>query len=830
MGANQQADNLEVVISAEIQQLRSQLSAASQQIRQFEQQTNRSVDRISGAFGKLKNAIVALGIGKVLKDSFDSVRTYEANIQNLTSLMGESTNQFMGWVQTQAIAFGMAKSEAVGYGAVYSNLLRGFIQDTDTLTGYTTKLLETSAIVASATGRSMQDTLDRIRSGLLGNTEAIEDLGINVNVALIQTTRAFQQLANGRSWAQLDYNTQQQIRLLAILEQASVKYGNSVRNNVNLELARFVANIRNVTLNLGQALLPIFNSVLQILNNFASALVVVTDKFRQFMNALFGVKQSAPSASSNTGVQGIANNFVQAGTAIEESAEKAKGALATFDEVNTLNPTTAPVSTPSGGAVGGGVPLPPLDMGAINDSFEQAKIELSPKMQELVDIFSKFKDINFQPLSDSFGRLKESLDPFFELAWDGFKWALDEIIRPLTQWTIESFLPSFFDLLAAAFDVCYAAIEPFLPYLEKLWDEILKPMAEWTGDAIINFMDWLTDKLKALAAWIKENQDLIVKITAVCVTLIALWQGVKLLAFIGKVGGLGGALQLLGGKISGLVTGALTFFKGKWDSIITTLSLAKTGVMSIGSTIGSVCASAWGALKTFGGFILGGIKSLGTALVGLATNPITWVVLAIGAVITIVVLLIKHWDKVKEVAVACWQAICNTWQSFASWIDTNIVTPVGSFFTRLWDGIKTGCTAAFDTIKSVIKGAANTIITFLNKPIKALNNLLSIKLPDWLGGKSFSVRIPEIPQLARGGIVDSPTVAMIGERGKEAVVPLENTAFVDTLAAAIGQQISQRLGAGAAPQGDTIIQIDGREIARATAKPMRQEFNRLGLI
>lgn len=71
--------------------------------------------------------------------------------------------------------------------------------------------------------------------------------------------------------------------------------------------------------------------------------------------------------------------------------------------------------------------------------------------------------------------------------------------------------------------------------------------------------------------------------------------------------------------------------------------------------------------------------------------------------------------------------------------------------------------------------------------------MLSFTVPDWvpvIGGSHFGFNIPEltapqIPMLARGGIIDQPTLAMVGEKGKEAVVPLENTAFADSIANAI---------------------------------------------
>ena len=50
----------------------------------------------------------------------------------------------------------------------------------------TQELLQASSVIASATGRSMEDVMDRIRSGLLGITQAIDDLGVNANVALLE--------------------------------------------------------------------------------------------------------------------------------------------------------------------------------------------------------------------------------------------------------------------------------------------------------------------------------------------------------------------------------------------------------------------------------------------------------------------------------------------------------------------------------------------------------------------------------------------------------------------------------------------------------------------
>jgi hypothetical protein len=130
----------------------------------------------------------------------------------------------------------------------------------------------------------------------------------------------------------------------------------------------------------------------------------------------------------------------------------------------------------------------------------------------------------------------------------------------------------------------------------------------------------------------------------------------------------------------------------------------------------------------------------------MAANPITLVVIALAALVAAFVVAYKTSETFR-----------------------NIVN-------GLFNAIKTGVTASVD----FLKGYLNTVLGFyksiFNGIAKLWNNSvgkLSFKAPDWIpgfGGKGFSV--PKIPMLADGGIVTGPTLAMIGERGPEAVIPL----------------------------------------------------------
>jgi hypothetical protein len=130
--------------------------------------------------------------------------------------------------------------------------------------------------------------------------------------------------------------------------------------------------------------------------------------------------------------------------------------------------------------------------------------------------------------------------------------------------------------------------------------------------------------------------------------------------------------------------------------------------------------------------------------------------------------------------------------------------------------LDTTLAGTWDSIVGGAKKAVNKIIDQINVLTKKLN-LLKVNIPWFFGGGTFSFNFPTIPRLAKGGIVDMPTIAMIGERGKEAVMPLENnTGWIDELAAKLGATMRPAFaGAGG---GDTLVYIDSTQTAARVVK------------
>jgi hypothetical protein len=148
---------------------------------------------------------------------------------------------------------------------------------------------------------------------------------------------------------------------------------------------------------------------------------------------------------------------------------------------------------------------------------------------------------------------------------------------------------------------------------------------------------------------------------------------------------------------------------------------------------------------------------------------------------------------------------------------------IKGFFKRLPDGIK----SPINGIISFINGMVQRAVSGFNSLISGINSM-GFDLPSWLGGGSFRINIPkinapQIPMLARGGIVDRPTLALIGERGKEAVMPLENnTGWISDLANSIGAVVGAQLAFNQGAAGNVNygldsynirLYLDGRKVA-----------------
>jgi phage-related protein len=291
----------------------------------------------------------------------------------------------------------------------------------------------------------------------------------------------------------------------------------------------------------------------------------------------------------------------------------------------------------------------------------------------------------------------------------------------------------------------------------------------------------------------------------------------------------------------------------------------KTAVSFIGGILST--AGAWiydNVIAPIGNFFAG----LWAGIVKIFTPALNWfgelfgsIAATIESIIVVIVGLFK----------GSWILIQHVWGIAATWFNDTIIQPIAGFFSGLWEGIKGAAAGAWEAIKSVFspvaswfknifskawegvknvfstggkifmgivdgianvfKTVVNAIITGINKvvavPFNAINGILNfIRDIRIVGIKPFSglwdknpLAVPQIPKLAKGGIVDSATLAMIGERGKEAVVPLENnTEWMDKLAEKIGGNQPTKI----------VLMLDGNELGWANIRSINNITKQTG--
>lgn len=247
----------------------------------------------------------------------------------------------------------------------------------------------------------------------------------------------------------------------------------------------------------------------------------------------------------------------------------------------------------------------------------------------------------------------------------------------------------------------------------------------------------------------------------------------------------------------------------KYEPVFTLVGIAVGTVTAlliaynIQQSLANANLTLWGAVC---GFATAVTTTLGTAFAFL-TSPIGLVILAIGAVIAIGYLLIENWDSVVEFAYKTWEQICTAFSNVGTWFDQNVLQPIKTVFTTVWNTIYDTVKGIWDNIlklfssggkifsgvvdgiANVFKTIVNTLISGINKviaiPFKTINGLLNtIRNASFLGISPFKglweqnpLPVPKIPKLEKGGILKKGQVGFLEGNGAEAVVPLDRNKY-----------------------------------------------------
>lgn len=358
----------------------------------------------------------------------------------------------------------------------------------------------------------------------------------------------------------------------------------------------------------------------------------------------------------------------------------------------------------------------------------------------------------------------------------------------------DTFATSFNNLMAAVgeglvavFAAFWEALQVVWAGIQTLWADNIQPMLTAIGDAIAPVVDTI------VALW----EDLVDIVVDVFGTIAGLWTSVlqpALAAFFDAISNLAKIFGTLWSEVIGPVVEHIgDGIKTLWE---TTLRPIFENLIAI----------------------IGGVIEIILALWNSVLAPVVnWLVDVLAPIFVNVFNTI--WDIIQEVIEGIGQSINGLLEILRGVIDF-----IAGVFTGDWDRAWQGVVGIFkgiwDTLAGIVKTVLNAVIGVINVALGAISgainaiiravNKISFKAPDWVpgvGGKTLGFNIQQvgtwsIPYLATGGVVTSPTMAMVGE-GKydEAVIPLGNSPQMREL---VNQIADATKGRG----GDEPIQVN----------------------
>ncbi len=178
--------------------------------------------------------------------------------------------------------------------------------------------------------------------------------------------------------------------------------------------------------------------------------------------------------------------------------------------------------------------------------------------------------------------------------------------------------------------------------------------------------------------------------------------------------------------------------------------------------------------------ISGIITNLGTAIMTVAQIIGMAIQTAMPVIQSVVSVVMSIASVVIPALLAGYEAFSSGLTTIVTSIQTvfqGIIDFVTGVFTgnwqMAWQGVQDIFGGIFEGLGALVKTPINAVISIINKAISGINGL-GLTIPDWvpvIGGKNFSINIPEMPMLAKGGFTNGPSI--VGEAGTEAVISFQ---------------------------------------------------------
>ena len=314
----------------------------------------RAVKKLGDAIGSAQDYIeefnyFSVALDKIGKDSADqfkkagynsaeeyakSFRTRFAKLQ--TQMTGYEVDYDTGEAMSRGIHnLGLDLTEVMNFNAAISQITNsaGMLGETSIMASKALSML--SADWHSLSNQDLSDVMNNMQSALIGQSRAVYKYGIDITSAGLAQTA----LNHGikASIKDLSQQSKMQLRVLTMLEQSKVAYGDLARtiNQPANQLRMLQAGFKNLSRSIGNLFLPVVQKIYPYLN----AIVMVLNEFVQWVAKIAGINLGDVSGISFPDIEEPADDMDNYADATDKAAKKQKKLndnLQGFDIINKL--------------------------------------------------------------------------------------------------------------------------------------------------------------------------------------------------------------------------------------------------------------------------------------------------------------------------------------------------------------------------------------------------------------------------------------------------------------------------------------------------------------
>ena len=287
------------------------------------------------------------------KYGYDNATAYAESFQNrvndtLGKLSGLKVNVQGGLLEESgAKNLGLNIQEITQYASQLASVTNSLGQTGEATTAITKSMTMLAGDISSLFNVDYSTVAQNLQSGLIGQSRALYKYGIDITNATL-ATYAYN-LGISKSVSEMTQMEKQQLRVLAILDQSKVSWGdlaNTINSPSNM-LRQFSNNMKEVGMVAGQLFIPILSKVMPVVNG----VTIVIKRLLVNLASLMGVKIDFESfgqsgyKDTSDGLEDISDGYQN----VADSAKKATLSLMGFDEINKLQDDTSSSKGSSGG-------------------------------------------------------------------------------------------------------------------------------------------------------------------------------------------------------------------------------------------------------------------------------------------------------------------------------------------------------------------------------------------------------------------------------------------------------------------------------------------------